>query len=101
LYAALFWKLAVLILTALLERSDTIPKTYLLFFYTVRQALLNVGTGRYQELALRLPMNTLDDDRLMALDEMRKLFAFLFQTDSLQMKLDLMVSGSCIKGTCI
>jgi len=91
----------LLILTVLLERSDDIPKTYLLFFCTVRQALLNVGTGRYQELALRLPLETLDDDRIMALVEMRKLFSVMFQTETLQMKLDLMVSGSCIKGTCI
>ena len=91
----------LLILTALLERSDSTPKTYLLMMCTVRQALLNVGLPRYQELALRLPIETLDDDRIMALVKMRSLFALMFQTENLQMKLDLMVSGSCMKGTCI
>jgi hypothetical protein len=91
----------LLILIVLLQRSDEIPVTYLLFICTIRQALLNVGLPKYQEFGLRLPIETLDTDRLMALVRMRELFKLYFQTDTLQTKLDLMVSGSCIKGTCI
>jgi hypothetical protein len=92
-----------LILIVLLKRSDDFKNNFLLFFATVKMAIQNVKNDRYDDFARQLPAQKIKQSREQGLQELYDLFCVLFRCTpaDIDEKLELMISGACVKGTCI
>lgn len=93
----------LLIMIVLLKRSDRFRNNFLLFASTVKMAIQNVRVERYHDLALRIPVQKMKDSKEEGLRNLYSLFNGLFGTsdEQIEEKLALMISGACVKGTCI
>lgn len=93
----------LLILIVLLKRSDEFRNNFLLFLATVKMAIQNVKNERYDDFARRLPVQKIKQSRDEGLRDLFALFNMLFgcSEEQIEEKLALMISGACVKGTCI
>lgn len=93
----------LLIVIALLKRSKDTKPNYMLFIATLQISLQNVGTTKYDVLARLLPLEIIRYSSDDGLNRLYEIFSDFFHCTSkhIDQKLELMVSGACVKGTCI